>query len=1531
MLNSRLDFLNMELEEEVSGETSLENEIAIVGMSGKFSHTNSVHELWKELLNGTDGIREFPSERMKDVEQFVEDGKRVCKAGYLDEIDKFDYQFFNISAKEAEYMDPNQRIFLQTAYHALEDAGYAGKRVRGTNTAVFVGHSSDLNIEYYDFIRQHYKEHQDDISVPGNVKSVIASRISYFLDLKGPSLTVDTACSSSLIAVDLACKCLRNEEADMAITGGVKINLMPIQEGLDDDIGIRSKKDKTCTFDDSSDGISSGEGSVAVILKRLDKAIRDKDHIYAVIKSGAINQDGKSIGLTAPNAKAQQEVIETAWNYGKINPERIVCVEAHGTGTKLGDPIEVGALDTAFKKYTDKTQFCAIGSIKTNLGHLDHLAGLASLVKAILILNTGIIPPSINFLRPNRKINFINSAVYLNDKVRYFDVNQGDWLCAVSSFGISGTNSHIVLGQYVPNDTTTEDEKSFNIFTLSAMDEAQLKVLARKYISYLERNATALYLKKVCYTANTGRDHQNVRLAIVSNNIEELRHDLKEYVLGRSNNNVFYGSHKVATIEKAYGKNVISIMQKEKLTEESKKIIWSSTPNFNNDRLLRKLGEHYIKGGEVPFDLLYEGQEIEKTSLPCYPFKKNRCWVEEGNIEKQGNLIDRCIIKLEHIAVYSTKFSNHTHWIVNEHKVGDDYVLPGTVYLEMIVSLLREEVQEKELVLKDMVFLRPLALKEGEEREVFIIISNETDYKKFTIASWKGQQWIEHATSSVFISDKLDRMKERVLNSSQLKVLPEQVERKINIEIGKHWSRITKEIYQISENEYIAYFRIPKEYNRDRETYCLYPPAMDRAMNAINAVVGIGTYLPFSVGKMNVYEKMPSQFYSHLFVKQKGYGDATIVFDMKLYDEDGQVFVEIKDFIIKQYQNQSRNIRKAEMFHCIKWKKQELIRSVTETKIGTIMVLYDNKEEQLEILKQELISYGYKVIEVKLGESYQKISRKEYVVGSDLQDFITLITETRHEDITTIIHAGLWNRRGNITSVGELEEAKDIGTYRLLYIVRALSKCCPREKKALFLLADYAFHVNGSDEILKPETTAFFAMGKVINQEMSNVTCRCIDFPMKNDMHKLRMELQYSSDSFHSAYRNNVRYIDTLEELLLNERNDSLPLKENGTYIIAGGAGGLGQEIGKFLARKETINLVVLGRQLTPKEQSWSSYEKEVHKSKGNLIYYPCDIAKENEVKSTLSEIRAKFGTIQGVIQCAGVTGDALICNRKVEDIKAVLSPKITGTWILDHLTREDQLDFFLLFSSVTSIVGGIGQADYAIANAYQDGYSIYRNQTEKGSQTINWAAWKETGMAYRYGINEENNTFYSLTTEEALEAFHTIMKSDDRNVIVGKIHKPTLRKFIGNSLQVATACEKKTYEKTVVVEQRQSKFMDVLVTGNDEEAIVSATEKKIAMAWSEVLGVEVLNIYDNFSDLGGDSILAVKLMEKLKHIFGNDIDITTIFTYPTIYQLASYIDSKDNKEQKDFYGSNKEDDLEDLLEKLANRKISASDAVKIY
>ena len=524
--------------------------IAIIGFGCRFPGAKNPQAFWQLLRNGVDTITEVPPERW-DIDRFYDPkpatpGKMNTRwGGFLDEIDQFDASFFGISPREAERMDPQQRLLLEVAWESLEDAGIAPSRLSGSQTGVFIG------IAHYDYARLLASEYSsiNAYDGTGNILCIAPNRLSYILNLKGPSMAIGTACSSSLVALHSACQSLQNEESNLCLAGGVNLTLTP-DANINCCQALMLSPDGRCkTFDASADGYVRGEGCGVVVLKRLKDALRDGDNIRAIIRGSGVNQDGLSNGLTAPNGPSQQAVIRQALKNAGVTPDRISYVEAHGTGTSLGDPIEMNSLKGVLMEDRQPNQPCWIGSVKTNIGHLEAAAGISGLIKVVLSLQHQEIPPNLHLKQVNPYIKLENTPLSIPTELQQWSAGEEPRLAGVSSFGFGGTNAHTILEEApkqvksrsrsvgfaesplapLNNESKVKSEdfseRPFHIFTLSAKCEKALQELAQRYQEFLGNNSTAS-IADICFTANTGRSHFNHRFAIVTESVLQLREQL---------------------------------------------------------------------------------------------------------------------------------------------------------------------------------------------------------------------------------------------------------------------------------------------------------------------------------------------------------------------------------------------------------------------------------------------------------------------------------------------------------------------------------------------------------------------------------------------------------------------------------------------------------------------------------------------------------------------------------------------------------------------------------------------------------------------------------------------------------------------------------------------------------------------------------------------------------------------------------------------------------------------------------------------
>lgn len=537
----------------VKGKKSSESEpIAIIGMGCRFPKANNPEEFWQLLRNGIDAISEVPADRW-DQDAFYDSnpdaqGKMITRCGgFLDQVDQFDPHFFGISPREAARMDPQQRLLLEVTWEALEDAGIQSENIAGSDTGVFVG------VNNIDYSARVYRDNFliDAYTGIGNSSSITANRLSYIFNLNGPSIAIDTACSSSLVAIHLAIQSLRNGESSLAIAGGVNVIISPERTITFSHARLMAADGRCKTFDASADGYGRGEGCGIIILKRLSDALQNGDQILALIRGSAINQDGKSNGITAPNGLAQQAVIQQAMSNANIKPEDVSYVEAHGTGTILGDPIEIQALGTVHQN-RPKDRPCMVGSVKTNIGHLESAAGIAGVIKAVLALKNEEIPKNLHFKTINPQIPIEKYPLIFPSESMPWKAGSGRRIAGVSSFGFGGTNAHVIIEEPLKKTQTENNpERPEHLLTLSAKSEIALKDLATRFHDFVAKNPS-LNLADACYTTNNGRSHFSNRLAITASSNEKLIDKLAGYISGKEISGIHCGQvhgekhHKIA-------------------------------------------------------------------------------------------------------------------------------------------------------------------------------------------------------------------------------------------------------------------------------------------------------------------------------------------------------------------------------------------------------------------------------------------------------------------------------------------------------------------------------------------------------------------------------------------------------------------------------------------------------------------------------------------------------------------------------------------------------------------------------------------------------------------------------------------------------------------------------------------------------------------------------------------------------------------------------------------------------------------------
>lgn len=1517
------DKLSDFVQEDVNEYKYAKNDIAIVGLSVKAGSAENADELWNTLCKGCDLTDDISYLRAKDADEFANYLRRkpgnYTKKSYLNRIDMFSPGFFHIFPSDAALIDPAQRLFTLAAWNALEDAGYSKKMLDGSLTGVFVGYSC-MPESYSELLAQSDPEYADR-ALAGKVNSIIASRLSYFLNLKGPAIMIDTACSSSLVAVHTACNSIRMGECEQAVVGGVKYSLVSEEDENAGAVTVESYDGKTRTFDISANGTNPGEGVAVVILKPLAKAEEEGNHIYAVIKGSAANQDGASVGITAPNASAQEDVIVKAWENAGIDPEKVSYIEAHGTATKLGDPIEISGIRGAFEKYTDRKQFCAVGSIKTNLGHLDCAAGILGLIKCVLAFVHKQIPPHLYFTSPNKEIDFIDSPVYINDILTSW-TSDNVRICGVSSFGICGTNCHCVLQEYKKVDTNIETDERFfpMLLPLSAMSREKLLEVAKLFAGDVKKMPGML--RECVYTASLCKSEHLVRMVVLLEGLEDINR-LSEIAETEA--------HDIRTVESAD-------VDAAELVAELKNNL------FNRDGL-KKLAELYVEGANVDFRDLYSRLKLRTVSLSGYPMDMERCWaipkmkIPGKQLPGSGTLIGTCLAKSPVVQVHSVYMNEATCSEIREHRIGEMNVLAGTVYVEMLHRAAAEMLGSDRIEIANLIFLAPCIFDNGVTREVqTVLYSENTGELNATVQSRlvDEDEWDVHVTAKVAVHTKekqtslnmktiLSRMRSISLEDSD--AILENL-----VVTGPFW-RPQKAIW-IGEGEAATLAEEGEEHRSEFERYYLCPPLLDAAVNC-SSVLNEGVFcLPYYYGSMHVYRRIPATVYSHTVKKKNNSSnDGEInVFDVVLFDSDGEVIATINDYAMKKMSE----LQKRQFFHekekyllTMKWVQDKttfVTTALREDGKSVVLVkdidLYDRKLHGA--IRNEINNALY---ELTICEwDTRNTEKNEFVSPADCRSIESYFDKFSGDGLSRVIV--MLPELSGLSSQEELSSATDTVVQGFFNIMYALASNKNLGKISVDVVAKMG------DKGISPIDMAVIGMGKSLRLEYKRIRMRCVIYDSDVDAKKIINELSYNHNNYEVLLRSNERLLPRVEETTRTDETDFSP-KKGGTYLVTGGTCGIGLLIAELLAELEPdISLILASRSGFPAEdlddEAGDRHSRicRLEERVSTLMVIACDVSDAN----AFSEHMKALGQIDGVVHSAGIAGGGFLLKRNWEDFRRVLSPKTDGTWNVIKLARDKKADFVVLFSSYSTVLPVAGQADYIGANSFMDAYSEYDNP-DGMIKVFNWSGFSETGMALSNNVEMSGSLVEFLTNAQGAKLFAQAMSTTDRRILIGRFNYLELVNEAEDLEGVVHFSEnismkiRNTAQKVNRTTEKRS--YDISVYGKDGP--LTDTEQKIAQAWAQVLGIREIDYRDKFLEVGGDSLSANYLQKEINSYFPGMMDIIDVFVYSSIVEMAKYIDNKIDAPKKEaVVNVDETQQMKHLLEMLAAGKIDVSEAGKL-
>ncbi len=1525
---------------DASGTESSSNDIAIIGMAGKFPKAENADEFWDLLRRGINCIDDYPEARRKDFEHILRNphytefliGDAIkrediphahARAGYLKFIDKFDAGFFGIPPSEATFMDPYQRMALETAWETLEDAGYGGDTLSGTATGIFIG-KEGTNYSLY-----RYCSVKDPMQLTGSWESIMASRISYLFNFRGPCLVVDTACSAGLVSVHMAARAILNKECDQAIAGGINLSVTGefnsrFQGGMNMD-SVESDDGVIRTFDGRANGTVWGEGVAFVLLKPLAKALQDGDHIHAVIKGSAINNDGASNGLTAPNAEAQEEVIVKAWENAGINPETLSYVEAHGTGTVLGDPIEFKGLTSAFRRFTQKSQFCAIGSLKTNMGHLVAASGVASLFKVVKSMQHKQLAPTINFGEPNPYIPFTSSPLYVSDRLQPWEITPGTQRrAALSSFGFSHTNCHMVVEE-APATTPLPAVKPAYCFTLSAKKIELLQDYVARFLN-VNRAINEFSLADLCYTLNIGRGHYDYRLAIVANDKQELSAALEaaaNVINGTATHKGVYFGHYAIVSEKKKERLAGDITDKEKklFTSEAAQHLQNYLSNADVS-LLHKLARIYCIGADVNWSHFYRNEARLRLALPTYPFERKRVWAEPKITKitsvdtRLHPLIDREIKQSANEWIYESLFSSESHWVLSDHKIMHSAVVPGTTYLEMARSVAQLALGWDSLELSELFFLQPMVVEDETKRRVRVQLTTHEQQAAFAIESTESdaasEQWIRHAEGNI---KQLQQAPAALPDFAKVKQQATDVIENYQghsdtgvFQFGPHWD-VVRAAWS-SPHESLARLVLADNLRHELQHYLIHPSILDNAMNLTSQTTG-ETFLPFMYKSFRFYKPFTRELLTYLVPREPlSATDETQTFNVVLADLQGNVLAEVDGYVTRKVHNfDFTTDTVTNEFLARRWMTVSTVASTTAISGQLLVIASNNSDAQQLVHSFDQVNVNADAVVIAApGDS--SIDQQK-IFSADVEGFSALLS-VYGENLAGIVLATGWGRSvadGYLHTAERFSQQRILSVDGLFHLLKTILDSKQKLPWGFAVLTTAAQTIDSQIAVSNPLGAATTMLGITAAMENPGLPCRLLDTDPAQDSQQLIETLLQLAPGKITALRNGNIYQQELYPRRFSEESPLL-FKTEGAYLVTGGLGGLGLAAAKHIANQARANVILLGRSPLAERSQWAELAAsdnlpgnkkqsrlytlllELEPNLSSLTYYQVDVTDEQKLAGTLAEIKSRFNSINGVFHTAGVAGDGFILRKDFATFDAVLKPKLEGTRNLLTQLYDQALDFFVLYSSITALTGGQGQGDYAAANAFMDALSAgHHNQK---LTAVNWPSWSDAGMAVDFGITESQTPFTSITAVSAFSKLAKVLANKASEIIPADINPALFAEIqaqlpfnLSRELQAMIARQSPSVSSTEDMENA-----DVHIRGKSADDL-TATEITLAKIYAAVLGLNEIDLFTNFQDMGGNSIIATHLLKVIENYFPGLVDISDVFSYPAIDDMASYIDSK--------------------------------------
>ncbi|CAN7772038.1 amino acid adenylation domain-containing protein [Rhizobium leguminosarum] len=1425
--------------EELSYPSYYQNGLAIIGISCQFPGAEDHRSFWNNLKNSRESVQFFSKEdliRHGVPNKLINNKNYVAARSAIDGKELFDPAFFRISPKDTELMDPQLRLLLQHAWKATEDAGYVSRDI--PDTSVFMsasssgyGNTSTLTPTdaYLSWM----------LAQSGTIPTIISNKLGF----KGPSYAVHSNCSSSLVGLYAAQQAIRTGESNYALVGAS--TLFPDRSiGYVHQPGMNFSSDgHVRTFDAAADGMIGGEGVAVILVKAAAKAVADGDHIYAIIREVALNNDGADkAGFYAPSVRGQSEVIEKVLSSTGIDPKTIGYVEAHGTGTELGDPIEFAALRDVYTRYTSEKQFCGLGSVKTNIGHLDTAAGLAGCIKLALCLEHGEMVPTLNYTAPNPSINLEDSPFYVVDSLLPWQGTDGQpRRAALSSFGIGGTNTHAILEQVslVPPRASAPVRPHGPVaVVLSAKNEERLQAQAAQLIQAVEaRGFTDADLADIAYTLQIGREAMEVRLALVADSLEEMTSKLHRYS---------QGDEQIEGLYRGEVRRAKDMLAPFNADEDLRKAIEAWVAKGK----LSKLLDLWVKGLAFDWNSLYAAHKPRRISLPTYPFARERYWVP-ANATEDSSAATASVAAVLHPLLHEntsdlwgqrfrTRFGGE-EFFLRDHVVQGEKVLPAAAQLEMaraaVSRAARDEAGDGGLHLRDVAWARPVRLGSAP-LELHVGVYTEDDgaiaYEILGGSDGDGEPVVYgqgrallaalDAPPAVDIAGVRAQC-ERTMSASECYAAFEA----LGISYGPAHRGMTA--LHVGSQQALARLELPA--GTATAEYVLHPSLMDAALQAtlglrLDASSQAMLELPFAVEAVDILSAVPAQAWAWVrFSAGSNAASAVGKLDIDLCDEQGRVCVSMRGFSTRAVQGQLGAEEDGTLLMRRLWRPQAATTGDEPGFVEHRVVLFDAAED-----------YRADITAALPGVECLVLGRTEASIAQ------------RYE-----------------TGVERVLEA-------LQSIVRQRPKGAVLLQVVVALTGEGAL-LEGLSGLLK---TARLEnpnlVGQVIGLEAGTSASTVVAQLLENAATPAAQQIRY---------RSGERLVLDWEELPSGS-DGRQPWRDRGVYLITGGAGGLGLIFAREIAsRVKDPTLILVGRSaLSVAKQA----ELAALETLGARVQYQrLDVSDGAAVTALVAQIRQAHGELTGIVHGAGVIKDSFLVKKTADEVRAVLSPKVAGVVNLDEATRDVALEFMILFASGSGALGNVGQGDYAAANAFLEGYASYRNglvasgNRQGRTLAIAWPLWRHGGMQVDAAVAQlqQQQGVVPLSTQRGLQAFYGAYVAGDDQVLVlsGEVNR--LRASL---LQQGSPAP-----------QEASLPNDSFVFGAEPEQLKEKTLERLKglLAEATKLALSQIDVEEPLESYGIDSIMITRLNHKFGEIFG-ELSKTLLYEYQTLDSLADYL-----------------------------------------